>query len=49
MAMHKCQYPLLAFDLFIQTSNSNNKNPESLEGNVTPTEEQILLHRTINI
>lgn len=47
--MHESQYPLLAFDLFIQTSNFNNKNPECLEGNVTPIKEQILLHNSINI
>lgn len=49
MVMHESQYPLLAYDLFIQTLNFNYKNPEHLEGNVTPMKEQILLHNTINI
>lgn len=49
MVMHESQYPLLAYDLFSQTWNFNNKNPEHLEGNVTPIKEQILLHNTINI
>lgn len=49
MVMHESHYPLLAFDLFIQTLNFNNKNPEHVEGIVTPIKTQILLHNTISI
>lgn len=49
MVMHGSQYPFSAFDPFIQTLDFNNNNPECLEGTMTPTKEQILLHSTINI
>lgn len=48
IVMHECQNSLLAFDLFIQTLNFNNKNREPLEGDVTTLKEKIL-HSTTNI
>lgn len=48
MVMHESRYSLLAFDLFIQTSNFS-RNLECVESIVTSIKEQIFFHSPINI